>query len=76
MEYLTADNETLQATVGRLREEVANLRAILGAHSDCQMNVPPGPTGPGGVTTVGAYLHGAQQQGIPPHQQQHPPRQY
>lgn len=76
VQYLTQDNETLQATVARLREEVANLRAVLGVHGDCQMNVPPGPTGPGGVTTVGAYMHGVQQQGLPPNQQQHPHRQY
>ncbi|KAK9895754.1 hypothetical protein P389DRAFT_144772 [Cystobasidium minutum MCA 4210] len=73
VEYLTADNETLQATVTRLREEAANLRAILGAHSDCQLSLPPGPGGPGGVTTVGAYLHGVQQQQGMPHGQQ---RQY
>lgn len=76
VEYLTADNETLQTTVTRLREEVANLRAILGAHGDCQMAVPPGPTGPGGITSVGAYMHNMQQQDMPPQHQQHPQRQY
>lgn len=80
VEYLTADNETLQATVARLREEVASLRAVLGVHVDCQMNVPPGPGAPaGGVMTVGAYLHGVQQQqaqGHPHYQQQHPHRQH
>lgn len=70
VEYLTADNETLQSTVTRLREEVSNLRAVLGAHGDCQMNVPSGPGGPVGITSVNAYMHGVQQHGIPSHSQQ------
>jgi ATF/CREB family transcription factor len=72
VEYLTADNETLQSTVGHLRDEVSKLRTILGVHGDCPMNVPPGPTGPGGMTTVGAYMHNLQYQSGPSMQSQQP----
>jgi ATF/CREB family transcription factor len=61
VEYLTADNETLQTTVQALRDEIASLRTLLISHKDCSAHaVNAGP----GISTVGDFL-AASHQAIP-----------
>jgi len=67
VEYLTADNETLQATIQQLRDEIGTLRSVLIGHKDC----PVFNSNVGGMTTIGKIL-GADSQ--LPHAQLPPPR--
>ncbi|KZO93258.1 hypothetical protein CALVIDRAFT_540239 [Calocera viscosa TUFC12733] len=51
VEYLTAENERLQASLGGAREEVQRLTAALVSHRDCPLHPP------GGVPNHGAVPH-------------------
>jgi hypothetical protein len=70
VEILTQENETLQQTAVQIREEAAQLRAILLGHKDCQMSVGLPGMHAGQSVTIGQMLGGPANL-YPPQQQPH-----
>lgn len=57
VDLLQSDNETLQATVQALKDEIHSLRSVLVAHKDCPIAVNNGLNGQA-MSTISAVLNG------------------